>query len=140
MGWQQIASGNLLDAGELLGYEASGIDEGQRGLLSLDLRAAIPQSIVSQLQNELKQRGVAEAQVSTGSPILNISWRKGSPWLGVIVAAILGLIVLAILIVGWRLFREVVETLGTAGGWLVIAAVIGIIAVGTAALRRARNG
>ena len=130
MAWEQVGSGGLLDATELGYYEETFIPEGQRGLLQLDLRMPIPQSIVSQLQSQLRDRGVTEAQVSTGSPVLNISWRHGFPFLAVIVAIVLGLVILAVLITGWRLFKEVVPA-----GWqpligglgLALLAILGIV-------------
>ncbi len=136
MAWEQIASGGLLDATELGGYEETYIAEGQRGLLQLDLRLAVSPSVANLLQSQLQQRGVSEAQVSTDSPVLNISWRRGFPWLAVIVAIILGLIALAILIAGWRFYREIVQDLGPTGGWLFIAAVLGLVVVGATALKR----
>lgn len=140
MAWEQIASGGLLEATNLAGYETSYIAEGQRGMLQLDLRMPVSQNIASQLQSQLLERGVTEAQVSTGSPVLNISWRRGFPWLAVIVAVILALIILAILIVGWKLYREIVATLGPTGGWLFIAAMVEFVVIGAVALRRLRSG
>jgi MFS superfamily sulfate permease-like transporter len=61
------------------------------------------------LETKLQQRGVKEVQVSTASPLLRIWWRKGFPFLSVVLAIILGIVILAILIVGWRLFREIAE-------------------------------
>ena len=110
MAWEQIASGGLLDARDIERYEAY-ISEGQRASLELDLRAPAPDYIVSELQSQLQKAGVREAQVTTGSLLLRVSWRKGFPFLSVVVGIILGLIVLAIIIIGWRLFREVAEVI-----------------------------
>ena len=107
MAWQQIASGGIIDIQELSYYEGS-IDEEQRGRLELDMRMSISHSLANQLQNELSQRGVAEVHVSTNSPLLVIEYRKGFPWLAVIAAAILAIAVLAVLIIGWRLFKEII--------------------------------
>ena len=128
MAWEQIASGGLLDARDIERYEAY-IGEGQRALLELDLRAPAPDYIVSELQSQLRKAGVREVQVTTGSPLLRVSWRKGFPFLPVIVGIILGLIVLAILIVGWRLLREIFEVIpepfrGLAISGIVLALVV----------------
>jgi len=128
MAWKQIASGSFLEAADIERYEAY-IGEGQRGLLQLDLRAPVSQGIVTELKNKLNQAGVEEAQVTTGSPVLRISWRKGFPWLGVVVAAILGVILLAILIVGWQLFKEIISVVpdpfkGLAVGGMILVAVV----------------
>ena len=134
--WEQVATGSFLDAGELGNLEVSNIAEEQRGLLQIDLRSTVSQSIVDNLQRQLVQRGVTEAQVSTSGQMLNISWRKGFPWLAIIVVAVL---VLAILIIAWRLYREVVQALGPTGGSLFILAVLGLAVAGSFALRRART-
>ena len=138
MAWEQIASGGLLDVADIERYEAY-VSEGQRGLLELDLKAPVPQSIVSELQSKLSEAGVKEVQVTTGSPLLRISWRKGFPFLPVVVAIVLGIIVLAILIAGWRLFKEVFPegVLPVVGGSMVIglAIVAGIVLIAMARRR-----
>ena len=132
MAWEQIASGGLLAATDIERYEAS-IGEGQRALLELDLRAPTPDYIVSELQSQLRKAGVREAQVTTGSPLLRVSWRKGFPFLPVVVGIILGLIVLAILIVGWRLFKEIIAAIPdpfkglAAGGIILVMAVVAML-------------
>ena len=133
MAWERVASGGSLDATDIGKYEAY-IGEGQRGLLELDLRAPAPSYIVAELQSQLQQRGIKEAQVTTGSPLLRVSWRKGFPFLSVVVGIILGLVVLAIMIVGWRLFREVIavtpkplQGLVATGGIILAVMVVGIL-------------
>ena len=131
MSYEFIASGGILEAGQLNGLDDY-LEEGQRGKLELDLRATPSSSIVAQLQNVLKQKGVEDVRVSTGSPILRIEYRKGFPWLAIIVAAVLGIIALAILIIGWRFFREVVPEglqplVGT--GLLILLIAIGLLVV-----------
>jgi predicted exporter len=103
MGYQLLASGSILDAVEVASYDDY-LREGERGLLELDLRDAPSQTVVSQLRTTLQSYGVEDVNVSTGSPILRISYRKGLPWLAIIVAAVL---ILAILVVGWRFYKEV---------------------------------
>ena len=110
MAWEQIANDGLLDATDIERYETY-IGERQRALLELDLRIPAPNYVVTELQSQLQQAGVKEAQVTVGSSSLCVSWRKGFSFLPVVVGIILGLIVLAILIVGWRLFREVAEVI-----------------------------
>ena len=69
MAYELVASGNLLDALELDWYE-NRLAEGDRGLLELDLRLPVSQDIASQLENQLRQRGVAGVRVTTASPLL----------------------------------------------------------------------
>ena len=111
MSYELIAQGSLIDATEISGYE-NYVEEEQKARLQLDLRSSISSSVASQLLNELKQHGVTDATVTTGDKLVTIGWRKGMPWLAVILTIILAIIVLAILIVGWRLYKEV----GTAAG------------------------
>ena len=134
MAYELVGSGGILDAAELSQYEAS-LAEGQRGLLELDLRLPVSASVAAQLENELRQRGVLDVSVSTASPMLRVSWRKGFPWLAVIAAVVLGLVILAILIIGWRIFREVVPKglQPLVGTGLIVA---GIALVGLIVLRR----
>jgi len=106
--WELISSGGITDLTTAEAFEDLYVGEGQRARLELDLRSPVSQDIVNRLQNELRQRGVAEASVRTGSPRLIIEYRKGFPWLAIILAAVLAIAVLAILIIGWRIFREVV--------------------------------
>ena len=139
MPYEKVSAGTVLDIAELGHYE-SYLDEEQRGLLELDLRLPLSQEIIRELETRLKQAAVEEVSVTGTGSILKVYFRKGFPWLAVIAAIILGIIVLAILIIGWRLFREVVETIGPTGGWLMIAAVLGIVIVGAVALKKVRNG
>ncbi len=68
--------------------------------------------------------------VTTASPLLRIYFKKGFPWLAVIAAIILALAILAVLIAGWRLFKDVVPV-GlqpiVAGLGLILIIVLGII-------------
>lgn len=107
MSYKLMASGGILDAGQISNYESL-LAEGDRGLVELDLRLPVPQSIASELESKLRQAGVEDVRVSTASPMLRIYFRKGFPWLAIIAATILGIIALAVLIVGWRLFKAVV--------------------------------
>ena len=134
MAWEQVAQGGPLDTYELGSYE-SYLDEGQRGLLELDLRLSVSQSVASELESRLRQAGVEDVSVRTASPMLRIQFRKGFPWLAVISAAILGMIALAILIVGWRFFREVVNTVPAPFNWLLV---VGVVAIGIMILARRR--
>ncbi len=105
--YEYVAHGGILDVGQISQYESC-LEENQRGLIELDLRLPVSQGVAAELENKLKQAGVEDVRVTTASPMLRIYFRKGFPWLAVIAAAILGMIVLAVMIVGWRLFKEVV--------------------------------
>lgn len=120
--YKLIAQGGILDANDLAQYEDY-FDEGDKGLLELDLRLPVSQSIAQGLENKLREAGVQDVRVTTASPMLRIYFRKGFPWLAVIAAAVLGLIALAILIVGWRLYKDVSPDIpggGTTLFWLAV--------------------
>lgn len=104
--WEKVAEGGFLQLANLSQYEPY-FEEGDRGLLELDLRLPVSEGVAQELEDMLTEAGVPDVKVRTASPMLRIFFRKGFPWLAVIAAIIIGLIVLAILIVSWRLFREV---------------------------------
>ncbi len=104
--WEEVAQGSFWDLANLRQYESS-FEEGARGLLELDLRLPVSQNVAQELEDKLREAGVADVKVRTASPMLQIFFRKGFPWLAVIAAAILAFIVLAVLIVSFRLFKEV---------------------------------
>ena len=105
--WQEVKSGGVTDLGGLRNLEGL-FEEGQRGRLDLSLRYPVSQSVAGELQNRLKQTGVEDARVIAAGQQMKIEFRKGFPALAVIAATILALVVLAVLILGWKIFREVV--------------------------------
>lgn len=126
MVWKLVTSGELTDLGNLSNFEES-IGEGQRGLLCLNLRIAPTADIISTLQSKLEEAGVIEASVEATGTRLDIGFRKGFPWLAVIVAAVLALIVLAILIISWQLYKEVPEEAKGAIAIIVVVAIVVVI-------------
>jgi len=104
--WEEVADGSFWQLSNLSQYEPY-FKEGSRGLLELDLRLPVSQNVAQDLEDKLREAGVEDVKVRTASPMLQIFFKKGFAWLAVIAAIIIGLIVLAILIVGFRLFREV---------------------------------
>jgi len=108
MAFELVADGNFLQLANLSQYEPY-FEEGSRGLLELDLRLPVSQGVAQELEDRLKEAGVEDVKVRTASPLLKIYFKKGFPWLAIIAAIILGLIVLAIMITGWRLSKEVPE-------------------------------
>jgi len=106
MAWEFVAQGNVIDLANLGQYEGE-LPEGCFNRLELDLRLPVSDWIAQTLEDQLRSAGVPDVTVTTASPILRVYFRKGFPWLAVIAAAVLGLIALAILIVGWRLYKDV---------------------------------
>ncbi len=122
--WQEVAEGSFWQLADLRQYEPY-FEEGERGLLELDLRLPVSQNVAQDLEDMLREAGVADVKVRTASPMLQIFFKKGFPWLAVIALIILGSIVLAILIVGFRLFREIPEALRIP----LLVAGVGIVAL-----------
>jgi len=132
--YKVVAQGGMAELQNLAAYEGA-IDEGSRGKLELDLRLPVPDWTVAELEGQLVNARVAEAKVTQSGSRLGISFRKGFPWLAVIAAIVLGLVVIAILIIGWTLFKEVIPEplkFPVALGLIIIA---GIVAVGYARRR-----
>lgn len=107
MAYEVVATGNALELANLGDYEGR-LAEGDKALLELDLRWPISQGVASELESKLRQAGVTDARVATASPMLRISFTKGFPWLAVIAAIILVALVTLLIVIGWRMFKEVV--------------------------------
>jgi len=130
MAYQQIASGNVLELPNLGQYEPQ-IDEGGRCLLELDLLVSAPDWAVSQLKEQMELHEIPEARVESGSPKLRIFWRKGFAWIPIIIVLVLAL---AIMIIGWRLFKDVAAVIPAAPLTGIIVAVL--VVIGLALWRR----
>jgi len=135
MAWEQIAGGDLSILKLVDGMERLDrllIAEGQRAKLVLNLRIPALPSAVSELQSKLTQAGVSECQVSSTGTAVEIIWKKNPiSWLPVIVIAILGVILLAILIVSWQLFRYLSEFIPApliASGVIILILAIAVLA------------
>ena len=125
--WELVTSGSgAASLSSLPNYEEQ-VDEGKCGKLVLDLKATVPDNVASGLQEALDMAGVAEAVVVASGSKLDIQYRKGFPWLPIIVAAVLGSIILAILIVSWQFFKEVEEVVPNS--IIVVAVIVGIVIV-----------
>ncbi len=122
-----VATGNALELMNLGDYEGR-LDEGDRGLLELDLRAAVSQQMGRDLESRLIQAGVTDARVVTAGSVMRIYFTKGFPWLAVIAVAIVAMIVLIILVIGFRIFRDVAEKAPVALSiGMIAAAVLGMV-------------
>lgn len=127
MAYKQIASGNVAELANLGQYEAQ-IEEGGRCLLELDLLVSAPSWAVSQLKEQMTLHGIPEANVQSASPKLQVFWRKGFAWIPLIIVLVLAL---ALLIIGWRLFKDIAATIPPiplAIGFVLLAAGILVFA------------
>ena len=129
MRWVAVVSGKLSDLPSLENYENE-IVEGQRTRLDLLLRSDALSETVNDLREALAARGVPATVTSRGKTI-SITTQKGAPWLLLIMGALIGLIILAILLVSWQLWKEVAEVVPNTLiiiGVTVIIIIAGIIA------------
>lgn len=107
MAWEEVASGNLIEFYSGLRQYDYLIPEGSRGKLQLNLRAPVSRGVAQTVENALVTAGIPNVKVTTSSPTLNIFFKKGFPWLPVIVGVIIPLLaILAILIISWQLYKE----------------------------------
>ena len=132
MAWQEVAEGGVLDLTNLGQYESQ-LDEGSSNLLQLFLRMPVTPGVAADLENLLREAGVEGVRVTTSSPILNIYFKKGFPWLAVIAAIILASLVVVALVVSWRLFTMVPKA---AIPFLILAGIAAVTVVGVYLIRR----
>lgn len=130
--WKEVTKGGAAQLPLLKNYE-NHLAEGQRGRIDFDLRWSLSDNIRGLLQSRLEAAGVEEVKV-TASKTLRIEFRKALPWLAIIVAAV---IALAILIISWRFYKEVIETIP--GPVVVAGVIVGILLVAVVVLVIARR-
>lgn len=109
--WTTVAKGNTASSLSSLASYESLIPEGSKGRLDLFLKSPVSSSILPTLESTLATSGVPEAKVSSSGTTLSIFFRKKFPPLAILAAIVIGLIALAILVVGWQLYKELASTL-----------------------------
>lgn len=123
--WEEVASGDPIEF--VSGLEAYDklVPEGSWAMLRLNLTLPVTEGVAQTIEDALVAAGVPDVSVKTASPVLKIYFKKGFPWLPVIVGVIVPLlIVLAITVVSWQLFKEVGPTNAT----LLILLAVGAVA------------
>lgn len=134
--WEEVAQGGVIDLYSGLREYDSLIPEGGRGMLRLNLRLPVSQSVADKVESALKAAGIPDVKVTTASPVLKIYFRKGFAWLPVIVGVIIPLlIVLAIAVISWLLYKQVGPA--AASLTLIVAGVIAVSIATTLLLRKA---
>ena len=139
MSWEKVAHGNLFDLYNGLERYDSSFPEGSRGLLQLNLRTSVTQSVANEIEGALKSQGIPDVQVTTGSPVLRIYWRKTFFWLPAIVAILLTITFLIISIIGWQLFKELVENIEKVVPLIFAFAGLGLVGIVGYKLLRKRH-
>lgn len=127
--WKEVARGGVSDLYSGVRYYEGLIPEGSKVLCRFNLRTSLSPATVSSLEQKMEDAGVKDVRVTTGSPILNVFFTKGFPWLAIVVSFVL---VIAILIISWRLLIWVEETVPGAvstGVKFLLIGGIGVIAI-----------
>ncbi len=104
--WKEVAEGGVTELYSGMRYYDQFIPEGSRVLCRFNLRTSLSPTTVNTLEQKMKDAGVKDVKVTTGSPILNVFFTKGFPWLATIVAVVL---IIAVLIISWRILIWVEE-------------------------------
>jgi len=123
--WKEVAQGEVLDLYSGMRYYEQFILEGDKVLWRFNLRAPLSPVTVNSLEQKMKDAGVKDVRVTTGSPILNIYFTKGFSWLAIIASLVL---VIAILIISWRLLIWI-EEVAPGASKLLIWGGLGLIAI-----------
>ena len=128
--WQKVTEGIGANTLSNLKIYEDLIAEGQRIKLDLTLRQAPGANLTNALADILRANSIPATVESSGTTASIIA-KKGFPWLALIAASIVGLIILAILIMSWILWKEVEETVPK--NIMVIGVIVGIILVAAVA-------
>ena len=108
-----VGAGSSLTAADIAGY-VDQIPAGGNVRLQFDLRSSLGASVVNGIQDTVNAAGL-NAMVSTGSPILNFDWVKeavsaegsiGQDPLTDIAIILAAIVVIAVLIIGWRVYES----------------------------------
>ncbi len=139
MYWEEIGRGTKNDLATGLREYDPMIPEGSRGYLKLNTSTPIHSGVVRAIESGLKFAGIPDVNVTYNNRALNIFWKKGFPWLFAIVGVILPLlIVLAIILVSWQLYREAPEILPKILGSVTMIGV-GLAAIAAVILLKGRT-
>lgn len=131
-----IADGNRNNLGRLQSYE-SHFDEGDTGKISLNCITSYGLGEVRNLlSTALKRANVnMPAPVKVSGKKILITFKKGFPFLAIILAAIIGISVLYIIIKNWELVKQVAPTVLSAANKIlpylpyIVVGVVGIVIV-----------
>ena len=123
--WKEVAQGEVLDLYSGMRYYEQFIPEGDKVLWRFNLRAPLSPVTVNSLEQKMKDAGVKDVRVTTGSPVLNIYFTKGFPWLAIIASLVL---IIVVLIISWRILIWIEEAVPGAMNFLLIGG-IGVVAI-----------
>jgi len=129
-----VASGNKSTIWHLGDYEGR-FAEGEKGIVTLKLSGTAGEGMVRMLQASLDFAGVEQWRPVEETPgRLRIYFSKGAPWLAIILAIIVGLVILWLILVGWEL-EKIIPGFGK---WGVLIAGGALIALAAYAVSKGR--
>lgn len=123
--WKEIAEGGVAELYSGMRYYDRFIPEGSKVLCRFNLRTSLSPTTVNTLEQKMKDAGVKDVKVTTGSPILNVFFTKGFPWLATVVAIVL---IIAALIISWKILIWVEEAV-PGGTKLLLWGGLGLVAI-----------
>jgi len=123
--WKEVAEGGVTELYSGMRYYDQFIPEGSKVLCRFDLRTSLSPTTVNTLEQKMKDAGVKDVKVTTGSPILNVQFTKGFPWLATVVAVVL---IIAALIISWKILIWV-EEVAPGGVKLILWGGLGLVAI-----------
>ncbi len=123
--WEEVADGGVIDLYSGMQYYEQFIPEGSKVLCRFNLRQSLSPSVVDSLRQRLEAQGVEDVKVTTGSPILNISFTKGFPWLAIVIGIVLAIV---LLIISWK-FLIWIEEVAPGSTKLIVWGALGIVGI-----------
>ena len=136
MSWNLVGQGNVLAVADLAQYEGQ-LKEGSRNMLELALRLPVTDGVAQTLEDALKSAGVTDVRVvNYQNPHIRIYFTKGFPWLAVIAGVIVLSLVIAALVISWKLFTYIGEVSPVGIPLLALAAISGATVVGIYLVKR----
>jgi len=127
MPYQVIAEGTANDITALGNYEGS-FEEGSRGYLQVDLKSSVAADVMSWLDDALEKAGVPEKKLEVSGNSLLIHFKKEIAPLVLIAGAIAACILIAGLIIAWKLWKLTPGIVVGISTLAIIAIIFAIIA------------
>ena len=126
---QLIAKGNAWNFSGL-GKHEDRFKEGDRGKLTVKMRWGIPNEVIRGIDSAIRKTGVTlTSPVSQSGNTVTVSFKKELWALTIIAAAFAASIVIIALVVAWQLSKLAPMAAVAAGGAILIALAVAVVAV-----------
>lgn len=124
MAWELVAEGTGSDINNVVSYENSVVEEGQKARLQCDCYVNVSSWQIDDIRNALTWAGVEELQIVGSGSTINVYWRKGFPWAAVVILALVAVIAVA----AWAFFKDVPVPI-TSALMIGVALLAGVLAI-----------